>query len=206
MYDEISLFMEVEAGLPQHATPVAVGFGLYPKQNRKATEKAGRPIFDDVEYVKIITPGEKNTVFFQPATDQHRQRFPKAYARFKAGNVVPEQGTPLEQWPAIARSQVMSFKAIGIHTVEAMAAVHDGNVEALGHGGRELREKARGYIRQAEDTAAVQKLAAEKQAMADQMAMMQRQIADLAARLEAAEGDKVPAPRPAPPRRPAPQG
>ena len=191
MYDDIPMIMELEAGLPSHATPVAVGFGLHPKKDSKASEAAGRPIFKEVEYVRIVTPGERNTVFCQPATEQHKRRFPKAYAAFKAGSAVAEQGTPLEQWPQMTRGQVLSFRAIGIHTVEALAAVHDGNIEALGHGGRELREKAIAYIRQAEDTAAVQKLAAEKQAMADQMALLQAQITDLAARLEAAEADKA---------------
>ena len=191
MYEDIPMIMELEVGLPSHATPVAVGFGLFPKKDGKASATAGRPIFREREYVRIITPGEKNTVFFQPATEQHKRRFPKAYAAFKSGSAVAEQGTPLEQWPQMTRGQVLSFRAIGIHTVEAMAAVHDGNVEALGHGGRELREQAIAYIRQAEDTAAVQKMAAEKQVMADQMASLQAQIVDLASRLEAAEADKA---------------
>jgi hypothetical protein len=189
---DVAMIMEREAGLPEYAAPVAVGFCLYPQADGKETARLGRPFFRDQEYVRIVTPGERNTVFFQPATDLHKKRFPKAYAAFKAGTVHAEQGTPLEHWPLMTRGSVMSFKAIGVHTVDALAAVHDGNIEALGTGGRELREKARAFLKQAEDSAAVQKLAAEKQAMADQMRAMQAQIADLASRLEVAEGDKAP--------------
>lgn len=188
MYEhDVVMTMEREVGLPEYAAPVAVGFCLYPKEDGKETAKLGRPFYKDIEYVKIITPGEKNTIFFQPATGEHKRRFPKAYAAFKAGSVHAEQGTPLEHWPLMTRGLVMSYKAIGVHTVEALAAVHDGNLDALGTGGRELREKARAYLKQADDTAAVQKLAAEKQVMADQMQAMQAQIADLASRLETAE-------------------
>lgn len=180
---DIPLILEREFGAPENVSQLAVGFGMVPTEDKAETRRRGRPYYRDVEYVKVITPGDKNAVYFQPASEKHRQRFPKAYAAFKSGQVVAADGTPLEHWPMVTRSQALNFRAYGVHTVEALATLHDGNLENFGREARELREKARGFLKLAEDTAAVQKLAAEKQVQADQMASMQAQIAELSKRL-----------------------
>src|SRR5262245_44092648 len=142
MNDDIVLIQEKEAGAPPHATAQGVGFGLYPKLDKKMSDIAGRPIYNDVLYVKIITPGENKTVFLGPATADHKRRFPLAYRVYQDGEGAHLKGTPLAHWPIMTRGQVLSFKALGIHTVEAMAAVNDDNLDALGYGGRELRTRA----------------------------------------------------------------
>ena len=180
---DIPLILEREFGLPEHESAVAVGFGMMPVEDKKETNRRGRPFYKDVEFVKIVTPGDKNAIYLQPASQKHRERFPKAYAAFKSGQIVAEDGTPIEHWPMVGRSQALNFRAYGIHTVEALATLHDGNLESLGREARDLREKAKAFLKQADDTAAVQKLAMEKQSMADQMQAMQGQIADLAKRL-----------------------
>jgi hypothetical protein len=200
---DIAVMLEREAGASEKVSAVLVGFGLIPVLDKTETERLGRPFYVDREYVKILAPGDKTTVFMQPATDAYRKRFPQAYAAFKAGQSESVIGTPLEHWPMVTRSQAMNFRAFGVATVEALANVHDGNLDVLGREGRELREKARAYLKQAEDTAAVQKLAAEKLAMTNQMAAMQAQIAELAQRLEAATGDKQPGDKPTARRKPA---
>jgi hypothetical protein len=184
------LMLEREAGLPEHAGQVAVAFYLHPRENKKESAKHGRPMFDEVEYIQIQTPGERNTIVQAPAAPRDRLRFPKAYARFKAGETQAQDGTPLEVWPQMTRALVLSFKAIGIHTVDALAEVNDANIEALGHGGREFREKARAFVKQAADTAEVARLAAETLAKDGQIQAMQSQINDLCRRIEAAEAGK----------------
>jgi hypothetical protein len=195
---DIPLILEREFGLPEYESAVAVGFALMPVEDKTETRKRGRPYYKDVEFVKIVTPGDKNAVYLQPASDKHRQRFPKAYSAFKSGQVVAVDGTPLEHWPIVTRSQALNFRAYGVHTVEALATLHDGNLENFGREARELREKARGYLKQAEDTAAVQKLAAEKQDIADQLAAVQAQMAAMQARFEAAMAAKAEQPAAAP--------
>lgn len=184
MQDEIPMVLEREAGMPEQVPMVGVGFCLHALQSETKSAEAGRPIFDDIEFVQIVVPGDRQSVVFQPATDRHRQRFPKAYAMFKQQSAVAVEGTPIEQWPALTRAQALTFKASHIPTVETLAEVHDGNLEKLGFGAREWREKARAFVAQAKDSAAAQKLAAENQALRDQLSDQQRQINELAQRLQ----------------------
>lgn len=183
MTDEIPLMLEREAGAPEHVAAIAVGFGMVPFENKKASAKAGYPVFTEHEFVSLRVPGDKNTHSLRFATDKDRQRFPRAYAAFKERATVPIQGMPIEEWPQITRAQALTLKAMHIHTVESLAEVHDGHIDKLGQNGRELRVKAKAFLEQAKDTAAAQKIAAENQRLTDQMVEMQRQITELSAAL-----------------------
>lgn len=184
MSDEIPLMMEREAGAPDFITQIAVGFGLLPVEDSSESAKAGRPVFVDREFFSAKVPGDKNTHSLRLATDKDKQRFPRAYAAFQQRGLVPMQGTPLEEWPQVTRAQALTLKAAGVHTVEAMAEVHDGHIDKLGGNARELKAKAKAYLAQAADTAAASKLAAENERKDTEMAELRRQIADLASRLE----------------------
>jgi hypothetical protein len=178
--DDVVMGLEREAGMAEHVPQIGVGFCLYPLKDDAESEKNGREIFRDVEFVKIIVPGDRESVVFQPATAEHKRRFPLAYRRFKEQEQVAQEGTPIEAWPAIGRGLALTLKAAGIPTVEALANVHDGNLDKLGHGIRELRAKAQGFIAQASNAAAAQTLAKEKQQLLDVIANLQAQVRELA--------------------------
>lgn len=202
--EDVPMIYEREAGMREDIPQVGVGFCLHPLLDAVATEAEGREIYKDVEFIKIQVPGDRETIVFQPATKEHQRRFPTAYRMFKENTAIAQQGTPIEHWPAIGRGVALTFKAAGIPTVEALAEVHDGNLEKLGSGARELRAKARGWIAQAKDAAAVQKVEKEKQQLLDVIAAMQVQITDLAKRLgEPAPEVMVPPLRPDKPARAA---
>jgi hypothetical protein len=183
MDDDFPMMMEIEFNSNPHNPypPVAVAFGIYPLLDAVKTAKVGHDFYSDVEFVKIAVPGDKNSVVFQPAADTHRRRFPKAYAEFKARTAGAEtrEGLPIEQWAPISRSVAMTLRAAHIHTVEALAAVHDGHIDRIGTNGRELRAKAQAFLEQAKDSSAVLKLAADKKELQDQLAAMQLQINQL---------------------------
>lgn len=184
MFDEIPLMMEREAGAPDFIAALAVGFGMLPVEDKSASDKAGHPVFVDREFFSARVPGDKNTHSLRISTKKDRERFPRAYAAFKQRDTVPIQGLPIEHWPQITRAQAMTLKAAAVHTVEALAEVHDGNIEKLGSNARELRAKAKAFLAQAADTAAAQRLAAENEKQKAEMDDLRRQIADLASRLE----------------------
>jgi hypothetical protein len=177
--DDFPMMMEKEAGMHEHVPPVAVAFGLYPVIDTGKSKAAGHDVYKDVEFVKIAIPGDRNSLFFQPAEPTHRQRFPQAYAAYKQREKAPTEGMPIEQWAPVSRSVALNLKAIHIHTVEALAAVHDGHVDKIGANGRELRTKAQAWLAEARDGAATQKLAADKQALQDQLSALQAQIVAL---------------------------
>lgn len=202
--DDFPMMLEVEAShslpnggfvkIPDGTAPVAVAFGYAPLRDPQKSAVAGHDVYTEVEFVKIAVPGDKHSFYFQPATDVHKARFPKAYAAFKERGMKPLQGMPIEQWAPISRSLAMTLKAAHIHTVEALAEVHDGNIAKLGFNARELREKARAWLAEAKDSAATMQLAAEKKALEDQLAAMRAQIEALQA--AQANPNVVAAPRP----------
>jgi hypothetical protein len=53
-----------------------------------------------------------------------------AYEAWKAGNELPEEGTPLEAWSGVTTEQAKFLKAMGIKTVEAVRDMGDRSVEA----------------------------------------------------------------------------
>lgn len=202
MDDDFPMMMEIEFTPNPHNPypPVAVAFGMYYQLDEIQTSKAGHEVYRDVEFVKIAVPGDKNSVVFQPAADTHRKRFPRAYAEFKARTAGAEtrEGLPIEQWAPISRSVAMTLRAAHIHTVEALAVVHDGHIDRIGTNGRELRAKAIAFLEQAKDSSAVLKLAADKKDLQDQLAAMQAQINLLL------QNQATAAPAPAAPAAPAP--
>jgi hypothetical protein len=179
--DNCPLMMEREFGAPQDVPQVAVGFCMVPKEDKHKTKEAGYPVFKEREYVKIIVPGDKNSEHFQPSTEIDRRRFPNAYQAFKNRESKPVvEGMPIEQWPQVTRAVAMTLRAAGIHTVEALASVHDGNISKIASNAHELRAKAKAFLDTAKDAAAAQSLAAENQKLQDQISAMQAQIAALA--------------------------
>ena len=191
MSDEIPMIMEREAGAPPGVPMVAVGFGMVPSQSKKKSAVAGYPVFEDREFVKITIPGDKGYLFLQPATELHKQRFPNAYAAFKRRTSdAAVDGMPIEQWPQVTRSTALTLKAMNIHSVEALASVHDGNINKLGNEGRALRAKAQAFLEVAKDSAATQKMADENRKLTEMIEEQQRQIKQLAAKIE--QGSSTP--------------
>lgn len=179
---EIPMMMEREFGLAEHFPAVAVGFTLVPTENKKKSKLAGHPVYEDVEFVKIVVPGDRQSDYFQPATEAHKKRFPRSYEAFLNRETKPiTEGMPIEEWPQVSRSLAMTLKAANIYTVEALAEVHDGLVDKIGHNGRDLREKAKAFLRQSKDAAAASVFAEEKRQLQDQITVLQQQVQDLIA-------------------------
>lgn len=125
-------------------------FKLVQIENKAKSREAGRPIFEDREYVEIIIPGSKNERPVRPVREQDKERWPDEYRRFKEGQEEAQDGTPLEQWPRMTRSRVYELKAVGVFSVEDLAALTDANLSNIGPDGRELREAAQAFM-QADD-------------------------------------------------------
>lgn len=188
--DEFPLMMEREAGMPDWVPPVAVGFGNYHQLDQQKTVEAGHEVYVDAVFVKIAVPGDRDMTVLQPASAEHKRRFPQAWAAFQAreAGVATTEGLPIHMWAPITRATALTLRACNVFTVEQLAEVHDGNVDGLGTNGRELREKARAFIKQGRDNAAALSLAADKKALQDQIAALQAQITALAA---ARDGENV---------------
>ena len=110
----------------------------------------------EVEYYDIKVPGERDSIS-GPVNEVIKQRFPRHYAAFKQRIAPPVDGTPLNEWAAITRTQVEELAFANIKTIEHLANVADNRTGAM-RGMTTLKQKAAAYLAQKEDTKFVDQL------------------------------------------------
>lgn len=186
-------------GLPQppslngeQARPAIPVFFVEAVKNTFRSEQDGRPHYDDIEMVKLLIPGDKNSAPVKRVDDEDRARYPKQYAAFKAGIEAPTEGTPLAEWPPITKSQALELAHFNIKTVEHLAQVHDGQLQNLPMGSRSLREQAKAYLDIAVNgTAPIAKMVGEIEDLKSEGARKDSIIEDMGRRLAALEQGKA---------------
>ena len=156
-----------------------VQFFVEAVQNNYKSEQAGRPIFDEVEMIRIMTPGARD-VFVGKVNISYQQRFPKQYAAFKAGKEQPMEGTPLEEVPFLSVAQVAELKAINVKTLEQLANMSDANAQqVMGNFG--LRQKAQNFLAVAKENAPVTQMQAELEKRDAEILALKQQMEQLLA-------------------------
>lgn len=174
---------ERAAGLNRGQQPqeqVFVQFSLQPTQNKTKSAEAGRPIFDELEYVQIMVPGDKQNVIHRPVSEKDRQRFKRQYEAWKESGQQPVSGTPLDQWPAVTRAQVAELAYFNVKTVEQLASMSDGNAMGIGPI-TSLRQKAKDFVAAAAGNAPLQQLRDQLAERDNEIEVLKRQVAELAA-------------------------
>lgn len=171
----------------------ALRFYWGPEKNEARSLEFGRPVFDKVLYLEVISPGQSQSSpvlwlrrEYDPDTKLPPQenagiieRYPAEYAAFMAGDDNRDMtGTPVEQWPAIDVAMAETLRGSRIYTVEALAALPDEKLRLLGMGGRELRARAQAYLDKASGNAG-------NEAMASRMSSLEEELDRLTAQLAA---------------------
>ncbi len=180
--------LEREAGAPESVAALIIEMGFDTRPNARKSKKAGYEVHEEVPCIRVTVPGELNkSVREGPIRPDEKVRFPRAYAALMAldKEAPPIDGMPIEHWPRVTRVMAMTLKAANIPTVEAMAAVDDNNISKIGPEGPRLRSEAKAFLQVSHDAAAAQRIQAESDAKDALLADMQRQIRELAAKLEA---------------------
>lgn len=170
-----------------------VTFHKVAQKNEAESLNAGRPIFRDVDFVKIITPGDSSNIYDQPAKPHHKERFPRQWEQYKRGEEQASDGTPLEAWPRMTPSKIAAYKFANVFTVEAVATIADANASHMPMDFMDDRVAARAYLLAAEDSAYAQRMAAENAAKDAEIAQLRATVADLGKRMDAiadAKSDK----------------
>ena len=159
-------------------------------QNKHRSEQEGRPIFDECDMVRIQAPGDMLTVVDRECWDGDKRRFPRQWQAYEASKMGREMqvGTPIDQWPAMSRSQAEELKALKFMTVESIAHASDQQLQRIGMGGYGLRTKAQAYLQAAQDTALVQSQAAELQRRDAEIQDLRAQMQRLATAVEEKRG------------------
>lgn len=157
---------------------------------RKSAEE-GRPIYDDVEKVRIRLAGDPKSVLVAPAHSASSMRDPQTnerltyaqlhrgpYEAFKRNEAYIGTGTPLSELTFLTASKRKELAGMNIHTAEALAGLDGANLSRLGMGGRELKTQAEAWIAKATGSAGISKLAAENEALKARLDAMEAMMAE----------------------------
>ena len=159
------------------------------QKNELKSIEAGRPIFDEVDLIKIITPGSRDS-FVGIADHEYQQRFPTHWARYKQGKSQEISGTPLNQLPWLGISQIAEFNAVGCHTVEQLVGMSDQlSQKFMGH--HAVKQRAAQYLNLAKENAPLMKMEAELKKRDDEIAQLQETVNALVARDKANQAEKA---------------
>lgn len=149
-------------------------------QSKYESEKQKRPVFVTQVRIKKLVPGDPYNQPDRPIRESDKEEFPEAWARYvnKLENKVP--GTPLEAWGILEQSQIASFKALNIFTVDQFANLPDITANKI-MGFNDLRNKARAFVALAKDGEALAKVNDELAKRDKEIAEMKAQLAELSA-------------------------
>jgi hypothetical protein len=163
--------MAIESDISNADSRLAVQFYKKSVKQDIASDEAGRPIFKEFDFVRIMIPGDNLTEIDTYAQESHKQRFPRQWAHYQnqVANHQDIVGTPLDQWPQITRSQADELRGLKFHTVESIADCSDQQLQRIGMvagmSPHNFRLKAKAFLNLANDSAEVAQREAELQAL-----------------------------------------
>lgn len=171
---------------------LSVLFYSKPMKNNYESEQQGRPIFTDVDMVKIFLPGDDKNIIDTFARDDHKERFPRQWAHYQnkmAGDQRLAGKTPIDQWPRVTPAMAEELRAIKFLAVEDVASASDAQLQAIGMiagmSPHAFRDAARNYLRVASGEAAESKAAQQLAAVSEENAAMKAQLEAMQAQLAA---------------------
>jgi hypothetical protein len=168
--------MAIESDIQGADSRLAVQFYKKSMKQEDASNEAGRPIFKEFDFVRIMIPGDNLTEIDTYAQDSHKQRFPRQWAHYQNQVAGHEDivGTPLDQWPQVTRSQAEELRGLKFYTVEAIADCSDQQLQRIGMvagmSPHNFRLKAKAFLNLANDSAEVAQRESELQALKEENA------------------------------------
>lgn len=149
---------------------------FYPRavQNKRKSDEEGRAVFDEIDYVKILVPGDNKNVIDRKVRDEDKRRWPSQWKRYIEKRDPEVSGTPLKEWAYLSTSRVAELESLNIFSVQQLATISDDNLPRLGPGARDLVKRARHFLEG--DDSAVKELRADNQALKDKIQELEGQL------------------------------
>lgn len=199
--------MAIDSDVQDADSRLAVKFYKRAMKLEQESAEAGRPIFKDFDFVRIMVPGDNLTEIDTYAQESHKHRFPKQWLQYQTTQESSSQiiGTPLSEWPLISQSQAEELKGIKFHTVESVANASDQQLQRIGMiagmSPHAFRDKAKVFLNLATESAEASKREEELAQLKEEnakikaeteakIAEMQQQMATLIAAVGKPKGRK----------------
>jgi hypothetical protein len=163
--------MAIDSDMQGADSRLAVQFYKKAIKQEDESNEAGRPIYKEFDFVKIMIPGDNLTEIDTYARESHKSRFPRQWAHYQnqVANHEDIVGTPIEQWPQVTRSQAEELRGLKFPTVESVAFCSDQQMQRIGMAAgmspHNFREKAKAFLNLASNSADVAQREAELQAL-----------------------------------------
>lgn len=145
-----------------HDSRLVVEFYRKPVHMAYKSNEAGRAIYEEVDYIRIYTPGDKSSIIDKPITALDIQRFGDRYNKWKAGQEEAISGTPLTALPGMNPAKVEEYRYFKILTVEHLAEAAD-NLGQKFIGFQQDKARAKAFLDVAANNAPIEKMNEELQ-------------------------------------------
>jgi len=147
-------------------SPPLVRFERTAKEDKAESKKQGKYVARDVDMVLVTPPYSKDVFkkeakswFDDLAVDVANERIPASwvdkfkdsYERWKSGQELPLDGTPIRGWGVISPAQQENLIRVNILTVEDLSKINDEGTRRVGMGATELKNKALAWLAQLND-------------------------------------------------------
>lgn len=184
-------FARGHASDPASDAKLFVEFSVEPLLNEAKSQAAGRPIFEDCDFISICRPGDKNDMVHRPVWMDPRHaysdfhRFGKQYKAWKEGNATQAVGTPLSllaQLNILTKSDVHTFLQVNVRTAEQFVSMADTDSQKY-PGYSQLKQRVQAYLDKAKADAPALELKAALSERDDRIAAQDNAIKEMAAQL-----------------------
>ena len=142
--------------------------------NELKTTAEGRPIYDDVDMIRVHTPGSRDTLV-APAHAGYQKRFPGQWGQYVKNVEQTASGTPLKVVPWLTMSQVAELATFNVKSVEQLAGMAD-NVANKFMNHHALKQQATAFLEAAKGAAPLLKMQKELETRDEQIAELQTAI------------------------------
>jgi hypothetical protein len=183
--------MAIESDEQNADSRLAVKFYKRAMKLEHESNEAGRPIFKDFDFVRIMVAGDNLTEIDTYAQESHKQRFPRQWLQYQATQDYSNEiiGTPVEQWPLISQSQAQELKGVKFMTVESIANASDLQLQRIGMiagmSPHAFRDKAKSFLNLASESAEAAKRDEEINQLKQELAQKDEETAKIKAETDA---------------------
>ena len=183
--------MAIDSDVQDADSRLAVKFYKRAVKQEYESLEAGRPIYKDFDFVRIMVAGDNLTEIDTYAQESHKQRFPRQWLQYQASQDSSSEihGTPVEQWPLISQSQAQELRAIKFLTVESIANASDLQLQRIGMiagmSPHAFRDKAKSFLNLATESAEASKRAEEINQIKQELAQKEMENAKIKAETDA---------------------
>ena len=154
-------------------------------QDEVQSRDAVRPVFIQVDYVRIRQPGERDEIL-RPAHRGDQQRFARRWQAYQEGRQELPAGTPLAILFPNNPEVVENLKYDKIFVVETLAGLNDTQIGNIGLGGRQFVDKAKAFLAAASNGKGLQEMFSEIDQMAANIKALEKKNEALETALEKA--------------------